>query len=66
MHKTFTARNKDGKTYRWQFWRDARPPAYWMLKDHEGHIRTLERTWIDSVPHIHAILESYGMHADIS
>jgi len=59
----FTAHDADGKAYRWTFWRDG---DYWMLRDYTGYLRTLEHTWIDSVPRIKSILEGHGMTADIS
>jgi hypothetical protein len=50
-----------GRAYRWHFWRDHRAPATWMLETHDGTQRTLESTWIDSVPVILRIADNYGM-----
>jgi len=60
------ARDSAGKAYRWRFWRDARPPAYWMLADHTGHVRTLETTWAESVHRIRVILSNHGLTAEVS
>ena len=64
--KTFTATDALGNKYRWGFWRDSRNPATWMLRDHEGYIRTLESNWIDSAARIRAILENYGLTAEVN
>ena len=53
----------DGKRYRWAFSKDGK---YWMLRDHEGYVRTLEENWISSVPRIRAILENYGLTCEVS
>lgn len=60
---TFTATYKDGSKYKWAFEKDN---YGWWLIDYEGVKRYLEKTWIDSVPIIHLILDNYGMTANIS
>jgi len=62
--RSFTAFYSDGSKYSLSFWRDGRNG--WMLRDHQGYVRTLENTWHDSVPRIRAVLENYGLTADIS
>ena len=59
----FSARYKDGSKSVWSFRKDGK---YWMLKDYTGYERTLEKTWFDSVPMIHLILENHGMSAAIN
>ncbi len=59
----FTARDSEGKEYRWAFWYDNRT---WFLRDYDGYVRRLNGTWIDSVPQIHLILSNHGMSAAIS
>jgi len=58
---SFLVTHKDGKQYRWYFWRDGRNPASWMLETHDGCVRTLEKVWIDTIPKIQLIAENYGM-----
>lgn len=55
-----------GERFKWAFWRDPRKPAHWMLRDHEGYVRTLEPTWADSVPRIRLIADNYGCDCNIS
>ena len=54
---------EDGSKYLWAFRKDGK---YWVLRDYTGYERTLEKTWRDSVPIIHTILDNYGMHAIIN
>ncbi len=61
----FFAHDKDGNRYRWSFWRDA-AAGYWMLRDCDGYVRTMERTWTASVPRIQGTLANYDMTATIS
>ena len=61
--KNFTAKDADGKRYTWKYWRRA---GWWMLEDPHGYVRTLEKTWRDSLPHFHLILENHGLTANIS
>lgn len=66
---TFTATDAAGNKYKWSFWRDPRADnkkGLWFLKDPDGYVRSLENTWIDSVPRIRTILENHDMKADIS
>ena len=66
---TFQAKDSSGTSFRWAFWRDGghgKNAGYWMIRDHEGYVRTLERRWLDSVPRIRLILSNYGLHAEIS
>jgi len=61
---TYTGEGSDnGKKFRWSFFKDGEE---WILEDYEGYIRTLEKTWRDSVPVIHQILAGYRMEAEIS
>ena len=62
---TFSVEHPDGPL-RFTFWRDSRPPPAWLLQDHEGYIRTLAPTWIDSIPMIRRIVENYGGSCNIS
>ena len=62
----FTATASDGTKFTWRFWYDSRTPAAWMLQDHEGYVRTLERTWRDSVPRIQATVANYGLTAEVN
>jgi hypothetical protein len=60
----FTAKyRKDDSKHLWAFGKDGQ---YWTLRDHTGYERTLEKTWADSVPMIHLILENHGMFSEIS
>jgi hypothetical protein len=64
---TFTAKGfgaNEGKSFKWAFYRDT--TGYWMLRDHTGYERTMEKTWIDTVPKIKMILGNHDMTADIS
>lgn len=61
----FTAKDADGASYSWFFRRDAKINS-WVLGDYTGYVRVLERTWIDSIPRIHAILANHGMTAEVS
>lgn len=66
---TFQAKDASGAPFRWAFWRDdghGKYAGYWMLRDHEGYVRTLESSWLDSVPKIRLILSNYGFYAEIS
>lgn len=64
---TFQARYLgDGTFYRWTFWRDARPPAGWMLQTHDGVERCIGVNWVDAVPRIKAVADNYGMVVEIS
>ena len=57
---SFLSSDAAGKRYRWTFWRD--PVAqYWVLRDPQGHTRTLERTWVDSVPRIRGIVDNFAV-----
>jgi hypothetical protein len=59
----FKATYIDGTKYTWSFYRDGK---YWYLKDYTGYVRTLEKTWADSVPIIHTILGNYNMDTKLS
>jgi len=59
----FTARDKAGKKYTWAFWREN---GWWYLSDCDGYVRTLEKTWLESVPLIRLVLSNYDMTANIS
>ncbi len=51
----------EGKIKRWAYWRDPRTPSSaWMLATHDGCIRTLAKTWAESVPMINLIGENYA------
>lgn len=62
--KTFNA-HQDSDIFMWAFGRSAKS-AVWFLRDHDGYIRALASTWIDSVPMIHAVLDNYGMTAAVN
>lgn len=59
----FFAFDRAGRRFQWAFWRQ---DGMWFLRDHEGYRRTLEQTWYNSVPRIRAILENYGLKAEVS
>jgi hypothetical protein len=53
-----------GKSFTWKFYRD--PKHGWSLIDYNGYERTLEKTWIDSLPVIQRILSNHGMTCPLS
>ncbi len=61
----FTARDAQGKEYRWAFWFDVGYKA-WFLRDCDGYERRMGDNWQDSVPRIQATLASYGMTAEVN
>ena len=60
---TITAKDSNGRKESWRFWHDG---AFWFLQGPDAYVRTLEKTWRDSVPRIHSILENYGLAAEVS
>ena len=61
----YTGTGKDhGKPFTWNFYRDAKHG--WTLEDWNGYERTLEKTWIDSLPVIQRILSNHGMTCPLS
>lgn len=62
----FYCMDSDGNRVRWYFWHDGRRPASWMLEDHEGYVRVLENTWVDSAYRIKNIAENYGFTTTLS
>ncbi len=60
------AYDAQGKRYQFKFWRDTLRPAYWMLEDYTGYVRTLETTWLASVPRIRLIVANHGMTCEVS
>ena len=52
------------KRFRWTYWKETN--GFWMLKDPEGYVRTIEKTWKDSVPKIRTVLNNHAMEAEIS
>ena len=56
--KSFKASDATGFVM-WAFGR-SRKSGVWFLRDHDGYIRTLESTWIDSAPMIRQVAENYG------
>lgn len=64
---TFAVNHPDGEQ-RWAFWREpymtgvggATSGPCWMLRDLDGYVRCLERTWVDSLPVLRRIVENYG------
>jgi hypothetical protein len=62
--KNFTVTYKEtGEKLKWAFRKNGK---YWFLKDHEDYVRTLESSWIDSVPKLLDIAYNYGMECRIS
>lgn len=62
--KNFTVTYKEtNEKFKWAFKKDG---EFWYLKDHENYERTLEKTWIDSVPRINLIASNYGMECNIN
>jgi hypothetical protein len=53
-----------GKPFTWKFYRDSK--YGWTLIDFNGYERTLEKTWIDSLPVIRRILSNHGMTCPLS
>lgn len=62
----FTVTDSEGTTRQWAFYRDGRTPQMWMLRDHTGYLRTLEKTWNDSVVRIQAIAANHGFTTNVS
>lgn len=60
----FTA-TQNGQRFTWKFWYDS-TARLWFLEDYEGYVRTLESTWVDSVPRIRTVLANHDMVAEIS
>ena len=52
--------DEDGNQYRWKFYRDPRTPVYWVLVDHTGYVRNLERTYAESIPRVKIIAENHN------
>ena len=63
--RTFSATDADGHKYQWAF-RYSAALRNWILRDHTGYERILERNWLDSTSRIRAILANHGMTAEIS
>jgi len=53
-----------GRTFIWKVYRDLKHG--WTLIDYNGHKRTLEATWVDSLPTIRRILSNHGMTCPLS
>ena len=49
----------------WAFGRSAKC-GLWFLRDSDGYIRTLESTWLASVPMIQLVLGNYDMIAEVN
>lgn len=50
-----------GKPYAWDV---TRRFGYWELTDHDGYVRVLEPTWIQSVPRVKLCASNYGLTLD--
>jgi hypothetical protein len=61
--KNFTATHGDGTKHVWKFFRDG---GYWYLEDYTGYVRTMEKTWIDSLPKMRLCVENHGMEFTLS
>jgi hypothetical protein len=62
--RTFKASTETGHVM-WAFGRSAKS-GVWFLRDHDGYIRTLDRTWIDSAPMIQRTVENYGFTCTVN
>lgn len=58
---TLRLKDSDGKAFRWRLWRDRRPPARRMLETHDGVLRSLEESYLLSVPRVRMIASNYGL-----
>lgn len=38
----------------------------WILTDHEGYERGIERNWLDTVPRVRQVAEGYGFSTTLS
>jgi len=66
----FTCKDAEGNAYIWSFWKESQAhraqDRRWMMKDHEGYVRVLELTWIDSLPRMLLTIENYGFTSSLS
>jgi hypothetical protein len=60
---TMKIRLKDetGKPHVWDV---ARRSGAWELTDHDGYVRVLEPTWLQSVPRIKLCADNHGLTLD--
>jgi hypothetical protein len=65
MKHTLKSHDATGKLFMWSF-RYSATLRLWLLTDHTGYERTLERAWTDSVPRIRSILANHGLEANVS
>lgn len=49
-----------GEILNWSVWRDKRNPALWMLREHDGNVKTLESNWRDCIPVLKLRAENNG------
>ena len=49
-----------------QQWAFRKEGNHWMLRDGEGYVRTMEKTWRGSLPRINLCLENHGMETRLS
>ncbi len=61
----FTARDSAGNEYRWRFGR-SKKSSLWYLKDPDGYIRSLESSWVDSVPRIQMVISNHGQTSEVN
>jgi hypothetical protein len=54
-------KDHDGKPHVWDVTRRFNA---WELTDHDGYLRVLEPTWIQSVPRIKLCADNYGLTLD--
>ena len=57
--------HQGAKVHIWAFGRSAKC-GLWFLRDSDGYIRTLESTWLASVPMIQLVLGNYDMIANVN
>lgn len=62
--KPIVGTDSDGRIHKWHF---AKARGYWFLREPDGgYVRTLEKTWAESVPRIRVIFENYGLTTEVS
>jgi hypothetical protein len=56
--RTIRLRHVDGQVMHWMLYRDA--ASWWIVEDHNGYARTLERTLANSIPKLMTLIDNHG------
>jgi hypothetical protein len=56
--RTIRLRHVDGQVMFWTLYRDA--ASWWIVEDHNGYARVLERTLANSIPKLMTLIDNHG------